>query len=59
MTMAAVAVSEVDCLISQPSQCWRWSRLRAYDCAIRADRISISTVPVMNKGAFIALGYES
>ncbi|KAJ5209846.1 hypothetical protein N7449_004225 [Penicillium cf. viridicatum] len=58
MAIAAVAVSEMGCLISQPSQCWRRSRLWAYDYAIRADLTDASTVPAMNKGAVIDLGYD-
>lgn len=58
MAMAAVAVSEMDCLILQPSQCWRRSRLWAYDYAIRADLTDPRTVPAMNKGAFIDLEYD-
>lgn len=56
--MAAVAVSEMDSLISQPSQCWRRSRLWAYDYAIRADLTDASTLPVMNKGAINDLRYD-
>lgn len=58
MAIAAVAVSEMGCLILQPSQCWRWSRLWAYDYAIRADLTDARTVLAMNKGAVIDLGYD-
>lgn len=58
MAMSAVAVAEIGCLTSQPSQCWRRSRLWAYDYAIRADLTDASTLPVMNKGAINDLRYD-